>query len=271
MLNKKIIKQINNLRFEWVPHWNRKIRFDVYFEKNEQKYVIEMQGAVHYTFLYKGHYDYSLADRDEEKRIKCKENNIIEIEIECKESEFKYIKNKILKSELNNIIDFSEIDWHKLEKQTYENQIKKVCDYYNEHPDKTAKDIAKELKIQYMAIFRMLKIGDKIGWCNFNNEKGFRGWQKNTNNIIEIYNKNNEVINKILGIENAILFLKNNYKGYNWGNSTLKKRAKDNKIYNSLYFCLKNKKDYMKEELKEIIIETTKIKELYGNININYK
>lgn len=98
-------------------------RFDGKFIINNQVYVIEMQGRQHYEQVFPF---LNLEDqliRDQNKKAICLSNNIIEIEIDCYNSDFSYIKQSILNSDLNILLNLSCIDWIEIQKQAVNNLI----------------------------------------------------------------------------------------------------------------------------------------------------
>ena len=77
-----------------------------------------------------------------------------------------FIKNNILKSELSNIFDLSNIDWLKCEEFALKNIVKEVCDYWN-NTGTTSRDIGKIFKKSRTVINAYLKKGAKLGWCSY--------------------------------------------------------------------------------------------------------
>lgn len=84
--------------------------YDFYFEINDNKYILEMDGGHHKI----GRGDLTAKEQnyiDNQKDKLARENDIEVIRIDCFYSNLKYIKEKILNSELVNILDFDLIDW----------------------------------------------------------------------------------------------------------------------------------------------------------------
>jgi hypothetical protein len=145
---------------------------DFYFELNNQKYVIEMDGSFHST-------DNKMNGRtkeenkyiDDEKDRLCKEHDIKVIRIDCLESYLEYIKDNIVKSELPSLLNFKEenIDWLKAHKAGCSNIVKKACKLWHDGMENTSR-IAEELRIHKTTVARYLKQGAKLGWCNYDVE-----------------------------------------------------------------------------------------------------
>lgn len=103
-------------------------KFDGYFIYNSQPYAVEMHGLQHYEQVFSTVTLEEQQQRDEEKRHKCCELGIIEIEIDCRISDFDYIKTNLYKSKLSDLFDFSKIDWLQLREDVSKNIVKEVAD-----------------------------------------------------------------------------------------------------------------------------------------------
>lgn len=150
----------------------KRCRYDGFFIKNSQKFFVEMDGGFHYL-------DNRLAKeklivqqlRDKEKDEYAQNKNIKLIRIPCINSDFDEIKKEILKSNLNEIIDLKNIDWIEIEQNTQTNLVKKVCeDFKQNFPEKTLNQLAKDNHVCRPTFTKYLKIGTRVGWCNYNPE-----------------------------------------------------------------------------------------------------
>lgn len=63
---------------------------------------------------------------------------------------FEFIKDNILKSELNNYIDFDKIDWIKIMEASSKSVMKEIADYFNS--GMTTGQIRKETGFDYHTI-----------------------------------------------------------------------------------------------------------------------
>lgn len=159
---------IEDIEYEYSPSWAKPYRYDSCFKYKEDIFIIEMDGALghgNYKFNSKEK-DVDGLKRDREKDYLASSNNIKLIRIDCINSDSNYISNNILSSELSNIFDLSNIDWNKCDEFATKNIVKIVCDYYNSHHVSGTK-IARELKIGQTTVYRYLKKGTKLGWCNY--------------------------------------------------------------------------------------------------------
>ena len=161
---------------EYNPEWIKPKRYDFYFELNDKKYIIEMDGGFHNK-------DNNLSGQtkeeskviDDEKDRLARLHGIEVIRINCAysniETRFEYIKNSIIQNnKLNRLFDLSEINWLEIDKYACSSLIKVACEYWKVMPDAT--QIAKIMKIHRNTILKYLKIGaTKFNWCDYNPKK----------------------------------------------------------------------------------------------------
>lgn len=164
--------QLSKATFDWCD----KYRYDFYFEKDEQKYIIETHGGQHYKD-YKGMYKDKLQEQQENDKIK-KElalNNGIKpknyIVIDCRKSELEWIKQNILNSRLNEIFDLSNIDWLKVEEYICSNLVKKASELKKNNPDLNTTEIGEIMGCSHGTITKWLTQGNSLGWCNYNTKE----------------------------------------------------------------------------------------------------
>ena len=112
------------------------------------------------------------------------------IRIDCFKSNIEYIRENILKSELNKIFDLSKIDWLKCEEFAINsNKVKEVCDYWNNKKSlETTKDLAKFFELSNVTIINYLKKGSKLGLCEYDpkeemSKNGLRNGKKSSKKI----------------------------------------------------------------------------------------
>jgi hypothetical protein len=128
-LIKQCDNQVKYYETEYSPDWVKPKRYDMYFTTDSnKKYIVEMDGGL-------GHGNMSQYPESAKLSIKndiikedlARENNIEIIRILCEPSNFETIYNNILNSELNGILDLSNVDWIKCDKNSMSNMIKEVC------------------------------------------------------------------------------------------------------------------------------------------------
>jgi hypothetical protein len=111
-------------------------------------------------------------ESDKEKEELAKQNRIRNyIVVDCRYSTSEWIKNSILNSQLAEIYDLSNIDWCQCEQFATSNLVKDVCSYWSKHcHDSTTSDLARIFKVNHVTIWKYLKQGARLGWCNYNAE-----------------------------------------------------------------------------------------------------
>lgn len=173
--------------------WCNKYRYDFYFEKDGQEYIIETHGKQHYEE--KGRNSNwsplkEIQENDKNKKELAIYNGIKEenyIVIDCRKSELEYIKNNILQSRLKDIFNLNDIGWEKCESYARNNTlIKETCEIKNKNNNLTTMQIAKIIKHTQQAVIKWLKIGTKLGWCNYNPKEEYNKGIKKINKIINL-------------------------------------------------------------------------------------
>lgn len=161
------IYKFNYLKHEYSPEWIKPKRFDNYFEYENYKYILEMDGAFHKK-------DNNMSGQtineskaiDDFKDMKAKEHNIEVIRIDCENPSLEFIKNNILNSKLNHMFDLSLINWFKIEEFALSNLVKIVSNYWS-NDIKSTKEIANIIKLDRSTIRRYLKQGAELDWCDY--------------------------------------------------------------------------------------------------------
>jgi very-short-patch-repair endonuclease len=156
-------------KFSWCTYiYKDKVRYglyDFYFEKDNKKYIVEIDGSFHYKET-KFNRLQEVAEKDKIKDFLAKEHGITIVRIDCRESDIDYIQKNVDKS-LKDIIDLSKIDWVTAETFALSNLVKRVCDYKKENNDATTTNLMKIFKLSRTTIQNYLKKGTKIGWCSY--------------------------------------------------------------------------------------------------------
>ena len=164
-LGEKIVTQYNKHHTKWCENYF----YDFYSVKFN--IIIETHGMQHYDE--NSNWKISLKEQQKIDKIKKElalSNGIINyIELDCRYSDKKYIKNSIFNSELINYFDFSHIDWNDADRFATKNLVKEVCKYYEMYKkDKILmKDIANTFKISTVTLMTYLKKGNNFNWCKY--------------------------------------------------------------------------------------------------------
>lgn len=152
--------------FEWVEEY----RYDFYFEKDGQKYFIEMDGHFHQNHSLICYNQVVQADKKKDQL--AREHNINIIRIDCcynKESDkFNFIKYQILNSVLYNILDLSKIDWDIANQSAISSNVYLAAQYWNDGD--VIKQIAEKIGVSTDTIRSYLKIAADINLCDYNKE-----------------------------------------------------------------------------------------------------
>ena len=171
-LNIAFIDEITGTQkgFEWIGNY----RYDFYLTINSQQYFIEMDGGFHDRE--------DVKQRDAIKDMLDKDHNIQMIRIDCryKSDRLNFIKNNILDSELNKILQLNHanIDWEKCDLDTQHSIVFDVCTMWD--TGAMIKDIAKKFDISTNTVTNYLKIGEKYKLCGYTVENST---SRNTDNI----------------------------------------------------------------------------------------
>jgi DNA-directed RNA polymerase subunit M/transcription elongation factor TFIIS len=146
------------------------------FYLSELNIIIETHGQQHSIKGFNNEGARTLEEEQENDELKERlaiENGIKEenyIIIDCRYSEMEFIKSNILKSELNNLFDLSQIDWLKCHEFSCNSLVKEVCDLWNKGYG--IGDIYEIKNIHRSTVRRYLVKGMEMNLCKYNVEEG---------------------------------------------------------------------------------------------------
>lgn len=149
--------------FDWVG----KYKYDFYLEMNNEKFFIEMDGGFHYDDYFLSYEEVHAIDVT--KDLLAAEHGINMIRIDCNyiliTNRFEYIKQSILNSKLNQILDLTHIDWEKCNKES----VKSLCIEAGKQYDNGMgiREIASTLSVSYDSVYTWLKTLGKKGLCSY--------------------------------------------------------------------------------------------------------
>ena len=140
--NKLMCSILNHLNCDFKPEqsfaWSKGRKYDFELNINNKLILIEMMGIQHYEdifFSYKHKKKRTLIEEQENDILKenlAKENNVDEyIKIDCRISKFDYIKNNILNSKLSEYLDFDNVDWECVKKESESKELFKIAEEWN--------------------------------------------------------------------------------------------------------------------------------------------
>lgn len=191
-----LLKQlpIEEFECEYSPKWAHPYRYDNYFKYRGKSYILEMDGAFH--FEERSCSSLSLSERiqiDNIKTEKAIKQGFVVIRINCQNSNFDYIKESILQSELSKLFDLSSVDWDLCNQMSCNSLVKIACDLYMSGIYSTTM-IGKILYVRSKTVLDYLKRGAKIGWCNYSVEDSVQRRIKTLQKPIAVFDLNDDMI-----------------------------------------------------------------------------
>ena len=146
---------------------DNKKRYDFYL--SEYNTIIEVHGSQHYvqTSNTWGTVKEQQQNDEYKKQLALNKGIAHYIVINAKMSEFNYIKDSIINSELASIISLDNVDWIEIEDEVNQNGVvKEMCEYWESHPEATIVDLENMFHRSEKIIYDRLKIGYEMGWCH---------------------------------------------------------------------------------------------------------
>ena len=192
ILNIDFIKEYSSSNSDWTGRY----RYDFFIPPN---IIIEVMGSQHSGGTFEGIGGRTLYEEqvnDEFKKELAIQNGISKyIVIDSRFSDFDYIKNNIINSELSTLFDLSQINWQYINELTTKSLIKEICDYWNEHEDVSTGMLKNKFKLSYTVIQQYLKQVAKLGWCiydpqNYRRKNIFKDDTVNTSTPIKCIENN---------------------------------------------------------------------------------
>lgn len=160
------IKQLtDNVEREKIFDWSQSRRYDIYFDNN---CICEAHGMQHYEKS--GFTTRSLEEEQENDKQKHKlafKNGIKEyIVIDCRYSDFDFIKNNVINSRFADLYDLTKIDWIKLENDINNNILIQASNLWNSgiHDPEM---LARELDINQNNIHIIMSRAKELGLCDY--------------------------------------------------------------------------------------------------------
>ena len=186
--NKFIRNLLDMLKIDFEPEWiNEKspgCYYDVKFEKDGEIFLVEMDGAFHYSEQGYG----TLRATQEKDKIKnnyAKNNGWKLIRIEALKSDPEYLFNNIKNSELSTILKLDNFDYMECGKRSEKSLMVAVCEYYNDYFYESKSQIAKKFKLNIETIFNYLNRGYKNGMVKINPKR------MNSSKIVSVFKDGN--------------------------------------------------------------------------------
>jgi hypothetical protein len=151
--------------------WSNNKEYDFYIPNTNC--IIETHGEQHYKNI--KHWNIKLEEiskNDKYKEQIALSNKIKNyIIIDCKRSEYEYIKSTIIKSKLLKLLNFEDknINWLKCHEYACDTLVKNTCELWNNKKDTL--EISNILKLHRTTIIKYLKQGSILKWCDYDPKK----------------------------------------------------------------------------------------------------
>lgn len=159
-----------------------------------EKILVEMDSGLNHGNVIKKHKPNKFIPAKTFVNDMCKDeiaqnNNYRIIRIDCYKSEFDYIKENILKSELQTFFNLDIVNWNHVLELCSSNLIKDVCDYKNNHPEASATQIAPLFGLSDVSVRKYLKMGNTLGWCKYDSKNEWNNYlnRRTYYNAIPVY------------------------------------------------------------------------------------
>lgn len=252
---------ISEIKREFSDSWTNKRRYDVMFTFNNNKYILEMDGAFHKNDnKMSGQTAIESQAIDEEKDLMAANQGITIIRIDCDygcvSNRHEYIKNNILNSVLSDLFNgLSFVDWNEIEMQSVSSLQFQAWNLRRESNNKlSVKEISSILNISKNAVLNYLKNGNSLGVCEYNPKEEFVRLKSAGTIFVEIdgvlYNKSFSSIDE-LRRKSIDEF------GFNFDEKNIRSKMKDfgyfqrSKTYRYKYVFIKTPHGTTFEELQE--------------------
>lgn len=163
---------------EFSDSWTEGYLYDFMFKVNNNKYLIEMDGAFHFQDNPKSGISIENALlRDKYKNKLAKVNGYDVIRIDCNytniNERYDYVKNSILSSMLTKFVDFSMVDFDSCDLLSQKSDFIRICEIYDSGVH-DIDEIRKIIGLSDTSIIAHLKHGEKIGHSTYNHAEAMR-------------------------------------------------------------------------------------------------
>jgi hypothetical protein len=152
--------------------WSERKRYDFYIPSFDL--IIETHGSQHYDKTFELLGGRSLGEEQENDKKKCElalSNGIkYYVEIDCRNSDFEYIRNSVMNSDLRRFLDLSGVDWDSVNLNSQKSRYVEFLDLWNE--GLSLKEISKITKANQASISRVLRNFERLGICNYDSNRG---------------------------------------------------------------------------------------------------
>lgn len=160
--------------FDKTFEWSQRKEYDFYFCINKTPYIIEMNGEQHYIERKNSKICSDLSyqkENDSFKKNLAITNGIIEgnyIQIDCRKSDYVFIKDNIVHSKLFEILKLHNFDWNTCFQRSARSLLVKVAKLWNSGIN-DIETLKKQTGLSNTTVYKFLCRGRDIGLCNYEN------------------------------------------------------------------------------------------------------
>lgn len=191
------ISTISQKSFSWSDN---KI-YDFYFTHNNLNIIIETHGKQHYEETRrKGARTLKEEQANDQYKYKLAMENGIDkyIVIDCRKSEFDFIKNNIIHSELAEIFDLSNVDWEEINYNSQKSINVEILRLWNEE-DLCCREISAIVNLNEDAVSRILRNYHELGKCEYDSFRGIKKHGLKKTNVIYQFTRDMELVDNWFG------------------------------------------------------------------------
>lgn len=144
--------------------------YDIVFSHNSNQYIIEVDGEFHRNDGIKTGLSLETLQAIDSAKDECAaKNGYHMIRIPVYDSTIDSIKESILKSELADMFDFSNIDWIQCHRDAVSSRVIKAAKLWNKYG--SAHAVADEMGIRQESVTKYLRKATKAGLCHYDGKE----------------------------------------------------------------------------------------------------
>lgn len=164
----------NQFVFDKTFDWSHRKEYDFYFCINGVPYIVEMNGEQHYIERKNSKICSNLSYQQENDRLKKNlaiKNGILDInyiQIDCRKSDYMFIKKNIINSKLFEVLKLCDFDWNYCFQQSTTSLLVKLSELWNIGV-RDVETLKMKTGLSNTAIYKFLCRGRDIGLCDYTN------------------------------------------------------------------------------------------------------
>lgn len=161
------IYQLTKTKFKWCNNY----KYDFYFEHNNKRYIVEVNGIQHYEKAFTNQKSKTLIDNinnDADKKNLAKNYVDEYIELDCRKSNYDFIVNSIKNSLLSELFEFNDDILKNCQSYALSSIMISVCKDYN--AGLSVGELVKRYNISLSSVNTYLHNGSIIGICDYNSK-----------------------------------------------------------------------------------------------------